>query len=180
MSNSLTHSVNALVTRRSFLKTTGIAGGIAASGALLAACGGSSPTTAPAAAPAAAAVSLEIDSGASPADFKYSKTTLEAPAGSKITLKFNNKTDAAAAVGHNWVLVKPTTEDSVVNNGTAAGDAAGWIKADDPNVIAHSKLIKGGESDTVTFDAPAAGAYTYLCTFPGHYAGGMKGTLTVK
>jgi azurin len=176
MSNSLTHSV---LTRRGFLKTTGIAAGVAVSGAFLAACGGSST---PAAAPPAAAapVSLEIDSGLTAAEFKYSTTALEAPAGSKITLKFNNKTDAAVAVGHNWVLVKPTTEDSVVNNGTAAGDAAGWVKADDPNILAHTKLIKGGESDTITFDAPAAGAYTYLCTFPGHYAGGMKGTLTIK
>jgi plastocyanin len=28
--------------------------------------------------------------------------------------------------------------------------------------------------------APAAGAYTYLCTVPGHYTAGMKGTLTVQ
>ncbi len=178
MLNRLTPSLTQTVTRRGFLKTTGIAAGVAASGALLAACGGSStPTAVPA---AAAPVSFEEDSAAGAGEFKYSNPTLEAPAGAPVTLKFNNKTDAAAAVLHNWVLVKAGNEDSVVNNGTAAGEAAGWIKADDPNVIVHTKLIKGGESDTITFTAPAAGAYTYLCTFPGHYAGGMKGTLTTK
>ncbi|HEU5090712.1 MAG TPA: plastocyanin/azurin family copper-binding protein, partial [Roseiflexaceae bacterium] len=32
----------------------------------------------------------------------------------------------------------------------------------------------------VTFKAPAPGTYTFLCTYPGHYAAGMKGTLTVE
>ena len=31
-----------------------------------------------------------------------------------------------------------------------------------------------------SFAAPAAGSYVFLCTFPGHYVAGMKGTLTVK
>ena len=176
MSINLTHNV---LSRRNFLKTTGMVAGITATGAFLAACGGSS-TPAPAAPVAGGAVSFEENSSASAGEFKFSNTALEAPAGSKITLKFNNKTDPGAAVNHNWVLVKSGNEDAVVNAGTAAGDAAGWLKAGDPNVIAHTKLVKGGESDTITFDAPAAGTYTYLCSFPGHYAGGMKGTLTVK
>ena len=33
---------------------------------------------------------------------------------------------------------------------------------------AYTKMI-GGESDTITFDAPEAGTYVFLCTFPGHY-----------
>jgi uncharacterized cupredoxin-like copper-binding protein len=33
----------------------------------------------------------------------------------------------------------------------------------------------------VTFTVPKKpGVYTFICTFPGHFAGGMKGTLTVK
>ena len=38
-----------------------------------------------------------------------------------------------------------------------------------------------GETVEVTFDAPKApGVYTFICTFPGHFLAGMKGTLTVK
>jgi azurin len=47
-------------------------------------------------------------------------------------------------------------------------------------VIVSSKLLGPGESDTVTFTAPAAGTYDYICTFPGHALAGMHGTLTVK
>ena len=42
------------------------------------------------------------------------------------------------------------------------------------------KLVNGGESGSASFAAPPAGTYTFLCTFPGHFVAGMKGTLTVK
>jgi azurin len=48
------------------------------------------------------------------------------------------------------------------------------------HVLAKTKLLGPGDSDSVTFSAPAApGNYTYLCTFPEHYAAGMKGVMTV-
>ena len=47
-------------------------------------------------------------------------------------------------------------------------------------VIAHTTLAGAGETVEVTFKVPAAGTYTYLCTFPGHFQAGMRGTLTVK
>ena len=50
---------------------------------------------------------------------------------------------------------------------------------DDPAILAHTRLIEGGQSNTVTFRAPP-GTDTYLCTFPEHYAGGEKGTLVIK
>ena len=48
-------------------------------------------------------------------------------------------------------------------------------------MLAHSKLLGPGESETVTFNAPfVPGEYLYLCSFPGHYAQGTKGIMTVK
>ena len=78
------------------------------------------------------------------------------------------------------MLVKPGLEDSVIANAKTAGDDKDWLQNDDQGIIAHTKLIEGGDKDTITFDAPAAGSYTYLSTFPDQYAGGMKGTLVVK
>jgi azurin len=40
-------------------------------------------------------------------------------------------------------------------------------------------MIGGGESTVIEFVAPEAGTYTYICSFPGHYAM-MKGKLIVE
>jgi azurin len=126
------------------------------------------------------AVALEVDTAPEPEDFAFVQTELVAPAGSTITLTLNNLTDADDEVGHNWVLVQPGQEDSVLANGIAAGDDKDWLDVDDPGIIAHTSLIEGADSDSVTFPAPPPGTYTFLCTFPEHHAGGMVGTLTIR
>lgn len=125
-------------------------------------------------------VALEVDTSSNPTEFKFVQTALEAPAGSKIKLKLNNKTPMKDEVGHNWVLVKAGQEAGVVASGLAAGDDKDWLDVKDPNIIAHTKLIEGEVSDTVAFDAPAPGTYTFVCTFPDHHAGGEHGTLVIK
>ncbi len=125
-------------------------------------------------------VTLDIGTATGATEFKYDKDTLEAAAGSKIKLTFTNNTATKDEVGHNWVLVKPGQEDSVLANAKEAGDARDWLKPNDPGIIAHTKLIEGGKGDAIAFDAPASGTYTYLCTFPDRYAAGMKGILTIK
>ena len=185
------------ITRRSFWKVSGLVACIA----LLIACGGASgpaqptathsgpdpdetavptPDARPTQPEPAGTVSLEIGTATGATEFKYDKETLEAPAESKIKLKFSNNTNSKDEVGHNWVLVKPGQEESVLANGIAAGDDKDWLNVDDPGIIAYTRLIEGEQRDTITLDAPAPGSYTYLCTFPEHYAGGMKGTLTIK
>ena len=48
-------------------------------------------------------------------------------------------------------------------------------------VLANTSLAGPGETVETTFKVPAApGKYTYLCSFPGHMALGMRGTITVK
>jgi len=133
------------------------------------------PTTAPS--PVELALSIETAKGAD--DFHYATDALSAPAGSIITLTFANRTDPDEKIGHNWVLVQPGKEDSVLASGLAAGDDRDWLDKKDPGIIAATKLIEGDDTDDITFDAPPAGTYTFLCTFPDHYKGGMKGTLTI-
>jgi azurin len=166
-----------------------VAGMGVASTAMLAACGGGSApaqpaagqTTAPdAAAPAAGsggAVTLELGSDGD--DSKFDNEQLEAPAGSKITLAFKNNAAAESQKLFNWVLVQPGKQLLVVNDGLMEGEASGYIKPGDPNVIAATKLLKPGESETITFDAPPPGQYPYVSTFPGFYTR-MKGVLTIK
>lgn len=47
-------------------------------------------------------------------------------------------------------------------------------------MIAHTKVIGGGDSTTVSFATSKlskGGDYTFFCSFPGHWAM-MKGTLS--
>lgn len=84
-----------------------------------------------------------------------------------------------AAMGHNWVLTKAADKQGVATEGMTAGLAKDYVKPDDARVIAHTKVIGGGESDSVTFDVSklAAGEnYAFFCSFPGHWAI-MTGTL---
>ena len=163
--------------RRNFLKTIALGSGMVAGASVLAACGGGS--AAPAGGGSSAGGGVTLDIGSKGDELAFDKTALEATAGSKVTLNFKNNSNPGANLLHNWVLVKPGSEQGVEADGIAASEANGYLKPNDDRVIAHTKLIKGGVTDTITFDAPAAGAYPFVCTFPGHGAL-MKGTLTVK
>jgi len=82
-------------------------------------------------------------------------------------------------MGHNWVLSKASDEAGVVADGSKTGLAADYIKAGDSRVIAHTNVVGGGESTSITFPVSklkAGDSYTYFCSFPGH-ATMMKGTL---
>ena len=76
-------------------------------------------------------------------------------------------------MGHDWVLVNAPDLAAVANDGMGAGAANNYVKAGDKRVIAHTKIIGGGQSDTITFSTAslkAGGDYSFLCTFPGHNA----------
>ena len=131
-------------------------------------------------APASGAIALQIDTGTEPEDFAYAESTLTASAGSTITLTLNNLTDMDDEIGHNWVLVEPGQEQVVLASGIAAGDNGDWLDVHNPAIVAFTALIEGGDSASVTFEAPPPGIYPFVCTFPEHYANGMLGTLTIE
>lgn len=84
-----------------------------------------------------------------------------------------------ASMGHNWVLSKTADAAAVAADGIGAGPDKGYLKEGDERVIAHTKMLGGGESDSVTFDVAkltAGEAYQFFCSFPGHVAL-MKGDL---
>jgi azurin len=79
--------------------------------------------------------------------------------------------------------VLTTTPDfqTVANAGMAAGAPQNYVPKGDARVIAHTKLVGGGESTSVTFPTSKlkkGGDYTVFCSFPGHWSQ-MKGKLTV-
>jgi azurin len=116
---------------------------------------------------------------------KYDNTAFEASPGQKISVIFKNVgTTPKFSMGHNFVVL-----DRTVNTGNvqtfldkASTEAAhDYVPPGAKEVLAHSKLLGPGETDTVTFNAPfVSGEYLYLCSFPGHYSQGTKGIMTVK
>lgn len=97
----------------------------------------------------------------------------------KLTLTHSGKL-AKTAMGHNFVLLKTGTDIASFASKAAAARETEYIpKSEEASIIAHTKLVGGGESDTIEFTAPKKGTYTYICSFPGHYAL-MKGTFIVE
>jgi azurin len=137
-----------------------------AAAALLAAC------TLPAAAHAGDACKLEITGNDV---MQYDKQALSAAASCKqitVTLHHAGKLPREA-MGHNWVLVNSADLAVVANAGMGAGLANDYVAPGDVRVLAHTKVIGGGGSTTVTFASSLlkpGGSYSYLCTFPGHNA----------
>ncbi len=98
-----------------------------------------------------------------------------------ITLVHTGKMPVAA-MGHDVVISKAADMDAVVAAGISAGLDNGYIKSDDANVIAHTKMIGGGETTSVTFPISkiqGEGPYEFFCTFPGH-AAVMRGPISVE
>ncbi|KAA6441657.1 azurin [Dyadobacter flavalbus] len=97
----------------------------------------------------------------------------------KLTLVHAGKL-AKTAMGHNWVLLKPGVDVAAFGSKAAAARETEYIpKSEEASIVAHTKLVGGGESDTVEFTAPKKGTYTFICSFPGHYAL-MKGSFIVE
>lgn len=135
-----------------------------------------SPSPAQTAAPTVEAKTVDVTVTANGATMAFEPTSLTVPAGSNVHLTLENK--KPGALEHNWALVNPGTEAKVAADGLAKGEAANYI-AEGSDLLAYTPLAKaGGDKVEVTFKAPPAGKYPYICTFPGHYMM-MKGTLTV-
>ena len=95
-----------------------------------------------------------------------------------VTLKHVGKLPKAA-MGHNFVVSSTADEPGIVADGAKAGIGDNYIKPGDSRVIAHTKIIGGGESGSTTFQADALKPgqdYEFFCSFPGH-AALMKGTI---
>ena len=85
-------------------------------------------------------------------------------------------------MGHNFVLLKLGTDVDAFNQAAFNARATEFIPPDQKDkIIANTAIVGPGESVEVTFTVPSkAGSYDYICSFPGHFAMGMKGKLVVK
>ncbi|MCG9579115.1 azurin [Vibrio tubiashii] len=115
---------------------------------------------------------------------QFSTSTLSVPATCKevkLTLNHTGKLPAQS-MGHNVVITDTAALQAVGTEGMSAGASNDYVKSNDERVYAHTKVIGGGESTTITFSTErmkAGGDYSFFCSFPGHWAI-MKGKFEFK
>lgn len=99
----------------------------------------------------------------------------------KLTLK-NIGSMPKYSMGHNVVILDLGTDSGKFVEAAMNSAGTEYIPAAQKGkVVAHTKLLGGGEEDTIVFVAPQKpGDYPFICSFPGHMQVGMKGTMKVR
>lgn len=87
-----------------------------------------------------------------------------------------------ANMAHNFVLLAADADVEGFINASALARASGYIApAFRRAVLAATDLVGNGETTEVTFTVPSVpGQHPFVCSFPGHYAAGMRGVLVVR
>lgn len=84
----------------------------------------------------------------------------------RLTLKHKGKLPKSVT-GLNFILLAAGT--SAISFNRIAEQTAGDNFVSAEEVVAHTKLIGGGESVSIEFNAPPKGSYDFICSFPGRH-----------
>lgn len=111
----------------------------------------------------------------------YNKKLIEVDAGSMVQLTLKHVgTMPLTTMGHNCVILKPGTNLDNFTRAAASAMETSYIPPQRVDqIVAHTRMLGGGESDTITFPAPKKGNYKFICSFPGHYLS-MQGDFIVR
>ncbi len=113
---------------------------------------------------------------------KYDVTDISVKVGQPLTIVLTNTGSLPkAAMAHDLVVLRPGTDAAAYVQACSTHAAENYLAPDQATkVLRATKLLGPGESDTITFTPKVAGTFEFVCTFPAHYAAGMKGTITVE
>ena len=113
---------------------------------------------------------------------KYDTTSIDAQVDQTLAITLTNDGSMPkVAMAHNLVILRPGTDVAAFLAAAAKHPADEYFPAEmKDRVLARTRLLGPGESDTVTFTPIKPGTYEYLCTFPAHAAAGMRGVIAVK
>lgn len=109
--------------------------------------------------------------------------SIDASPGEELRIRLHTISNLpASAMAHNWILLNMGADAAAFAQAAMTASDSDHIPQDRTgDIIAHTDLAAGGETVEVTFTVPEeTGSYDYLCSFPGHFAAGMKGTLNVQ
>jgi len=114
---------------------------------------------------------------------KYDVTTITAKPGETLHIVLKNAGSMPKiAMAHNVVVLKPGTDGAAFTSAGMTSRETDFIApAQKASVLAATTLAGAGETVEVMFKVPAKPAtYPFVCTFPGHFAAGMQGTIVAK
>jgi azurin len=97
----------------------------------------------------------------------------------ELTLKHTGKAPKKD-MGHNVVILQPGVVFADFVDRANAAVATDYIPEEwKDKIVAHTKMLGGGETDVISFSFDKPGTYVFLCSFPGHSMM-MKGKFVVS
>lgn len=114
-------------------------------------------------------------------DMKFDKTMFKVKAGQEVTLTFTNAGQLPLeTMGHNVVVLEKGADVAKFAQASAKAKETDYISnLYMTDIVANTKLLGPGESETIKFTLKEPGDYTFICTFPGHWVS-MKGTIIAQ
>ncbi len=130
-------------------------------------------------APAQAPRTIQLQVGD---DMRFNPARIDARPGEQLRVVLKDTgTMPKVAMAHDFVLLRKGADPKAFADKSATARDTNYIApALKGDVLASTTLVGPGETAEVTFAAPnQAGQYTFICSFPGHFAVGMRGTLVI-
>ena len=114
-------------------------------------------------------------------NMRFDKELFKIHTGKKITLVFRNlSAPSNASMSHNVVILKPGIDLADFADAARNAQDEQYVPSSLTSLmIAHTKLVAGGQSDRVEFTISQPGVYPFICSFPGHW-GTMQGKVVAE
>ena len=112
---------------------------------------------------------------------QFSSKEFTAKVGQTLEIEFKNVGKMPVeAMGHNLVILAIGADPMAFGVAATPAKDTGHIPPGmKDSVLAHTKVLGPGESETLTFTPTKSGQYPFLCSFPGHFAA-MRGLIKVS
>jgi azurin len=114
-------------------------------------------------------------------NMRFSKELFRVRVGRKLRLILKNTgVPSSMSMSHNVVILQRGTDIADFADIAQKAKVEQYVpSALDSLVIAHTKMVSGGEADGVEFIIPHEGVYDFICSFPGHW-GTMQGKIVAE
>ena len=114
-------------------------------------------------------------------NMRFDKELFKVHTGKKITLVFRNLSASSnTSMSHNVVILKPGIDLADFADAARNAQNEQYVPSSLASLmIAHTKLVAGGQSDQVEFTMSQPGVYPFICSFPGHW-GTMQGKIVAE